>query len=133
MDAHQLYLAFTTEFPYISVDEKTIEDYVKQNPQVINSTKDLNLLKDYILFQGPEDQDRIIMKGLTPEAFLKALKICQGYSPVKIALNFNPDANHITSNHALVILEGNARLIKHLIKEGYSLNLKSWGLIVSRI
>lgn len=70
---------------------------------------------------------------LSQEAFLKAIQICQGYHTVKIAINFNPDANHISSNHALVILEGNAGLIQHLIKEGFSLDLKSCGLIVSKI
>ena len=70
---------------------------------------------------------------LSPEAFLKAIQICQGYHSVKIALNFNPEATCVTQNYALVILEGNAGLIQHLIKEGFSLDLKSWGLIVSKL
>lgn len=70
---------------------------------------------------------------LSQEAFLKAIQICQGYSTVKIAINYNPEANHVTQNYALVILECNAGLISHLIKEGFSLYLNSWGLIVSMI
>ena len=70
---------------------------------------------------------------LSQEAFLKAIQICQGYHTVKIALNYNPEATCITQKWALVILEGNAGLISHLIKEGYSLDLKPWGLIVSMI
>lgn len=70
---------------------------------------------------------------LSQEAFLKAIQICQGYHSVKIALNFNPEATCVTQNYALVILEGNAGLIQHLIKEGFSLDLKSWGLIVSKL
>ena len=71
--------------------------------------------------------------NLSQEAFLKAIQICQGFSTVKIALNYNPEATCVTQNYALVIIEGNAGLIKHLIKEGFSLDLKSWGLIVSMI
>lgn len=56
MDTHQLYLAFITEYPYISVDESVIENYVKENPKITNSSKDLDLLKDYILSQGLEDE-----------------------------------------------------------------------------
>lgn len=70
---------------------------------------------------------------LSPEAFLKAIQICQGYPTVKIALNYNPEATCVTQNYALVILEYKAGLISHLIKEGFSLDLKSWGLIVSMI
>ena len=70
---------------------------------------------------------------LSQEAFLKAIQICQGYHTVKIALNYNPEATCITQKWALVILEGNAGLIKHLVQEGYSLDLKPWGLIVSMI
>ena len=70
---------------------------------------------------------------LSQEAFLKAIQICQGYHTVKIAINYNPEATCVTQNYALVILEGNAGLIKHLTKEGFSLDLKSWGLIVSMI
>lgn len=69
---------------------------------------------------------------LSQEAFLKAIQICQGYHTVKIAINYNPEATCITQKYALVILEGNAGLIKHLIQEGFLLDLKSWGLIVSR-
>ena len=56
MDTNQLYLAFITEYPYISVDESVIENYVKENPQITNSSKDLDLLKDYILSKGLEDE-----------------------------------------------------------------------------
>lgn len=70
---------------------------------------------------------------LSQEAFLKVIQICQSYHTVKIAINYNPEANCVTQNYALVILEGNAGLISHLIKEGFSLDLKSWGLIVSMI
>ena len=56
MDTHQLYLALITEYPYISVDESVIENYVKENPQITNSSKDLDLLKDYILSKGLEDE-----------------------------------------------------------------------------
>ena len=70
---------------------------------------------------------------LSQEAFLKAIQICQGYHTVKIAINYNPEATCITQKYALVILEGNAGLIKHLIQEGFSLDLKSWGLIVSKL
>lgn len=70
---------------------------------------------------------------LSQEAFLKAIQICQGYSTVKIAINYNPEATRVTQNYALVIIEGNAGLISHLIKAGFSLDLQSWGLIVSMI
>lgn len=136
MDISQLYLEFINEYPRIPVDKEVIEDFVKANPQFTNSTKDLlKLLKEYILIQSPEEPPRMRMNNghLSSEAFLKAIQICQGYHSVKIALNFNPDGNCVTSNHALVILEGNAGLIQHLIKEGFSLDLKSWGLIVSKI
>ena len=56
MDTHQLYLAFITEYPYISVDESVIENYVKQYPKVTNSSEDLDLLRDYILSKGLEDE-----------------------------------------------------------------------------
>ena len=136
MDISQLYLEFINEYPRIPVDKETIEDFVKANPQFTNSTKDLlKLLKEYILIQGTEEPPRIRMNNgyLSSEAFLKAIQICQGYHSVKIALNFNPEATCVTQNYALVILEGNAGLIQHLIKEGFSLDLKSWGLIVSEI
>ena len=70
---------------------------------------------------------------LSQEAFLKAIQICQGYHTVKIAINYNPEATCITQRYALVILEGNAGLISDLIKEDFSLDLKSWGLLVSMI
>ena len=70
---------------------------------------------------------------LSQEAFLKAIQICQGFSTVKIAINYNPEAICVTQNYALVILECNAGLISDLIKEDFSLDLKSWGLIVSMI
>lgn len=70
---------------------------------------------------------------LSQEAFLKAIQTCQGYYTVKIAINYNPEATCITQKYALVILEGNAGLIQHLIMEGFSLDLKSWGLLVSMI
>ena len=56
MDTNQLYLAFITEYPYISVDESVIRDFVKEYPKVTNSSKDLDLLKDYILSKGLEDE-----------------------------------------------------------------------------
>lgn len=56
MDTHQLYLAFITEYPYISVDESVIENYVKENPKITNCSRDLDLLRDYILSQGLEDE-----------------------------------------------------------------------------
>ena len=56
MDTHQLYLAFITEYPYISVNEDVIRDFVKQYPKITNSSKDLDLLKDYILSKGLEDE-----------------------------------------------------------------------------
>ena len=56
MDTHQLYLAFITEYPYISVDESVIENYVKESTKITNSSKDLDLLRDYILSQGLEDE-----------------------------------------------------------------------------
>ena len=56
MDTHQLYLAFITEYQYISVDESVIENYVKENPKITNSSKGLDLLKHYILSKGLEDE-----------------------------------------------------------------------------
>lgn len=56
MDTHQLYLAFTNKYPYITVNEDVIKDYVKQYPKVTNSSKDLDLLMDYILSKGLEDE-----------------------------------------------------------------------------
>ena len=56
MDNHQLYLAFINKYPYISVDESVIRDFVKQYPKITNSSKDLDLLKDYIISKGLEDE-----------------------------------------------------------------------------
>lgn len=69
---------------------------------------------------------------LSPEAFLKAIQICQGYHTVKIALNYNPEANHITKAHQLVLKQCPPGLTKALINEGYYLSLKEYGLIVSK-
>lgn len=69
---------------------------------------------------------------LSQEAFLKAIQICQGYHTVKIAINYNPEATCVTQKDALVILEGPAGLISHLIREGFSLSLESYGLVVSK-
>ena len=76
--------------------------------------------------------DTLNCQDLKPEALDLALKICQGFSTVKIALNYNPIANHVTRNHCLVLLEAPAGLTEALIKEGYSLSLESYGLIVSK-
>ena len=65
-------------------------------------------------------------QDLKPEALDLALKICQGFSTVKLALNYNPIANHVTRNHCLVLLEAPAGLTEALIKEGYSLSLESY-------
>lgn len=56
MDTHQLYLEFINKYPYITVNEDVIRDYVKQYPKVTNSSKDLDLLRDYILSKGLEDE-----------------------------------------------------------------------------
>lgn len=56
MDTHQLYLEFINKYPYITVNEDVIRDYVKQYPKVTNSSKDLDLLMDYILSKGLEDE-----------------------------------------------------------------------------
>ena len=56
MDTNQLYLEFINKYPYISVNEDVIRDYVKQYPKVTNSSKDLDLLRDYILSKGLEDE-----------------------------------------------------------------------------
>ena len=76
--------------------------------------------------------DTLNCQDLKPEALDLALKICQGFSTVKIALNYNPIANHVTKNHCLVLLEAPAGLTEALIKEGYSLSLESYGLVVSK-
>ena len=76
--------------------------------------------------------DTLNCQDLKPEALNLALKICQGFSTVKLALNYNPIANHVTKNHCLVLLEAPAGLTEALIKEGYSLSLESYGLVVSK-
>ena len=76
--------------------------------------------------------DTLNCQDLNQEALDLALKICQGFSTVKIALNYNPIANHVTKNHCLVFLEAPAGLTEALIKEGYSLSLESYGLVVSK-
>ena len=76
--------------------------------------------------------DTLNCQDLNQEALDLALKICQGFSTVKIALNYNPIANHVTRNHCLVLLEAPAGLTEALIKEGYSLSLESYGLVVSK-
>ena len=42
MDTNQLYLEFINKYPYITVNEDVIKDYVKQYPKVTNSSKDLD-------------------------------------------------------------------------------------------
>ena len=76
--------------------------------------------------------DTLNCQDLNQEALDLALKICQGFSTVKIAINYNPIANHVTKNHCLVLLEAPAGLTEALIKEGYSLSLESYGLVVSK-
>ena len=76
--------------------------------------------------------DTLNCQDLNQEALDLALKICQGFSTVKIALNYNPIANRVTRNHCLVLLEAPAGLTEALIKEGYSLSLESYGLVVSK-
>lgn len=56
MDTHQLYLEFINKYPYITVNEDVIRDYVKEYPKITNSSKDLDLLMDYILSKGLEDE-----------------------------------------------------------------------------
>ena len=56
MDTNQLYLAFIKEYPFITVNEDVIRDFVKEYPKITNSSKDLDLLKDYILSKGLEDE-----------------------------------------------------------------------------
>ena len=56
MDTHQLYLAFINKYPFLTVNEDVIRDYVKQYPKITNSSKDLDLLQDYILSKGLEDE-----------------------------------------------------------------------------
>ena len=76
--------------------------------------------------------DTLNCQDLNQEALDLALKICQGFSTVKLALNYNPIANHVIKNHCLVLLEAPAGLTEALIKEGYSLSLESYGLVVSK-
>ena len=76
--------------------------------------------------------DTLNCQDLNQEALDLALKICQGFPTVKLAFNFNPVANHVTKNHCLVLLEAPAGLTEALIKEGYSLSLNEYGLIVSK-
>ena len=76
--------------------------------------------------------DTLNCQDLNQEALDLALKICQGFSTVKLALNYNPIANHVTKNHCLVLLEAPAGLTEALINEGYSLSLESYGLVVSK-
>ena len=76
--------------------------------------------------------DTLNRQDLNQEALDLALKICQGFLTVKLALNYNPIANHVTKNHCLVLLEAPAGLTEALIKEGYSLSLESYGLVVSK-
>lgn len=71
-------------------------------------------------------------QDLKPEALYLALQICQGFSTVKLALNYNPIANHVTKNHCLVLLEAPAGLINKLSSAGFSLFLESYGLVVSK-
>ena len=56
MDTHQLYLAFINKYPFITVNEDVIKDFVKQYPKITNSSNDLDLLMDYILSKGLEDE-----------------------------------------------------------------------------
>lgn len=56
MDTHQLYLSFINKYPFITVNEDVIRDFVKQYPKITNSSKDLDLLEDYILSKGLEDE-----------------------------------------------------------------------------
>ena len=76
--------------------------------------------------------DTLNCQDLKPEALFLALQICQGFSTVKLALNYNPIANPVTRNHCLVLLEAPAGLTEALIKEGHSLSLESYGLVVSK-
>lgn len=56
MDTHQLYLAFINKYPFLTVNEDVIKAFVKEYPKITNSSKDLDLLKDYILSKGLEDE-----------------------------------------------------------------------------
>ena len=92
-------------------------------------------LNSHIINQKPINSinmNTLNCQDLKPEALYLALQICQGFSTVKLALNYNPIANHVTRNHCLVLLEAPAGLTEALIKEGYSLSLESYGLVVSK-
>ena len=56
MDTHQLYLAFINKYPFLTVNEDVIKDFINKYPKITNSSKDLDLLKDYILSKGLEDE-----------------------------------------------------------------------------
>ena len=47
--------------------------------------------------------DTLNCQDLNQEALDLALKICQGFSTVKLAPNYNPIANPVTRNHCLVL------------------------------
>ena len=53
---NQLYIAFINKYPFLTVNEDVIMDFVKQYPEITNSSKDLDFLKDYILSKGLEDE-----------------------------------------------------------------------------
>ena len=72
-------------------------------------------------------------KDLDSDSLTRALQICYQYHSTKIALNYNPEANHVTKNHCLVILEGCSGLMAKLSQEGYLLTLTTYGLVVSKL
>ena len=74
--------------------------------------------------------DTLNCQDLNQEALDLALQICQDFSTVKLAFNYNPIANHVTKNHSLVLLEAPAGLINKLSSAGFSLFLESYGLVV---
>ena len=53
---NQLYIAFINKYPFLAVNEDVIMDFVKQYPEITNSSKDLDFLRDYILSKGLEDE-----------------------------------------------------------------------------
>lgn len=71
-------------------------------------------------------------QDLKGQDLTQAISICQGFSTVKLALNFNPAANHVTRNHCLVLIEAPAGCISKLQEAGFSLTLRNFGLIVSK-
>ena len=92
-------------------------------------------LNSHIINQKPINSinmNTLNCQDLKPEALYLALQICQGFSTVKLALNYNPIANHVTKNHCLVLLEAPAGLINKLSSAGFSLSLESYGLVVSK-